>query len=63
MIEFNASKIVMSQLDAQREATAGVSLDEETSNLIQFQHAFDAAARVIKIADEIMETVLNLRRM
>jgi flagellar hook-associated protein 1 FlgK len=39
-----------------------VSLDEETTNLIQFQHAFDAAAKVIKVADELLETVLNLKR-
>lgn len=60
---FAHQKSVSGQLEKFRESISGVSLDEETSNLIQFQHAFDAAARVIKIADEIMETVLNLRRM
>jgi flagellar hook-associated protein 1 FlgK len=44
-----------------RDQVSGVSIDEETTNLMQYQHAFDASARVIKIADEMMDTVLKLR--
>jgi nucleoside-diphosphate-sugar epimerase len=39
-----------------------VSIDEETTNLMQYQHAFDASARVIKVADEMLDTILSLRR-
>jgi flagellar hook-associated protein 1 FlgK len=53
---------ILGQLQKFHQSVSGVSLDEETTNLVQFQHAFDASARVIKVADEILETVLNLRR-
>ncbi|MEO5666539.1 MAG: flagellar hook-associated protein FlgK [Bdellovibrionota bacterium] len=53
---------VMGQLDSMREETAGVSLDEEAINMLKFQKAFDANAKMIQVADSMMETVLNLKR-
>lgn len=61
-LSFSHQKSIMGQLEKFRESISGVSIDEETTNLIQFQHAFDAAAKVIKVADEILDTVLNIRR-
>ena len=52
---------ILTQLTKMRDQVSGVSIDEETTNLMQYQHAFDASARVIKIADEMMDTVLKLR--
>ncbi len=52
---------ILTQLNKVRDQVSGVSIDEETTNLMQFQHAFDASARVIKVADEMMDTVLRLR--
>ena len=52
---------IMTQLSKMRDQVSGVSIDEETTNLMQYQHAFDASARVIKIADELMDTILKLR--
>jgi flagellar hook-associated protein 1 FlgK len=37
----------------------GVSLDEEMVNLAQYQRAFEASSRVMKTADELMQTLLN----
>ena len=37
---------------------AGVS-DEEMTNLIRFQHAYNAAARVITAMDEAVDTIIN----
>lgn len=54
---------IVSQLNTIRESISGVSLDEETTKMIEFQRAFDASARVIKTADEMFETVLNLKRL
>lgn len=54
---------ILSQLSNIRESISGVSLDEETTNMIEFQRAFDASARVIKTADEMFDTVLNLKRL
>lgn len=50
---------VVSQLENVREAMSGVSLDEETANLVRFQHAYAANAKVLQVADETMQTVLN----
>ncbi|MCC7440152.1 MAG: flagellar hook-associated protein FlgK [Bdellovibrionales bacterium] len=54
---------IMGQLSKMREQISGVSLDEETANLMKYQHAFDASAKVIAVADEMLDTVLSLKRM
>jgi flagellar hook-associated protein 1 FlgK len=54
---------VLNQLSNIRESISGVSLDEETTKMIEFQRAFDASARVIRTADEMFETVLALKRI
>jgi len=58
----NQQKDIMTQLNKVREQISGVSIDEETANLLQFQHVFDASAKVIQIADEMFKTVLALKR-
>jgi flagellar hook-associated protein 1 FlgK len=54
---------IVKQLQNIRESISGVSLDEETTKLIEFQKAFDASARLIRTADEMFDTVLNLKRL
>ncbi len=54
------SELVLGQIDAQRESVSGVSLDEEMTNMIKFQRSYEAAARVIRTADEMFETILNM---
>jgi flagellar hook-associated protein 1 len=51
---------LVQQLDNYRESVSGVSLDEEMINLIKFQNAYTAAARMITAADEMMQTVLQM---
>lgn len=58
-----AQSDIVKQLGNIRESISGVSLDEETTKLIEYQKAFDASARLIKTADEMFDTVLNLKRM
>ena len=53
-------QIVHDQLDAQRESIQGVSLDEEMTNLMRFQHAYEAAARLVQTADAMMQTLLDM---
>jgi len=48
------------QLDNYREAVSGVSLDEEMVNLIKYQHAYDAAAKLISTIDEMLQTLINM---
>jgi flagellar hook-associated protein 1 FlgK len=48
------------QVENYRESISGVSIDEETVNLIKYQNAYQAAAKLINTADEMMETILNM---
>ncbi|MGD9291124.1 MAG: flagellar hook-associated protein FlgK, partial [Desulfobacterales bacterium] len=48
------------QVENYRESISGVSIDEETVNLIKFQNAYQAAAKLINTADEMMQTVLSM---
>ncbi len=58
-IRENQEKIV-EQLSNQKAAVSGVSLDEEMTNLIQYEQAYQAAARMISTVDDLMETVLHM---
>lgn len=58
-----AQKDIVNQLSNIRESVSGVSLDEETTKLIEFQKSYDASARLIRVADELFDTILNLKRM
>jgi len=49
------------QLEDQQLSASGVSLDEELTNLIKFQHSYQAAAKLISTADKLFETVLGLK--
>ena len=42
-----------------REEVSGVSLDEEVTNMLQFQRAYEASARVISVVDRMIEALLN----
>jgi len=46
-------------IENSRQALEGVSLDEEMTNMIKFEHAFEAAARVITTMDEALDTIIN----
>lgn len=51
--------VVTANVDAARESVAGVNLDEEMSNMLQFQHAYSAAARMITAIDESLDVLIN----
>jgi flagellar hook-associated protein 1 FlgK len=54
--------MVHEQLEAHRAEISGVSLDEELVNLLKYQRAFQAASRLIVVADELLQTILTLKR-
>ncbi|MBI5558226.1 MAG: flagellar hook-associated protein FlgK [Deltaproteobacteria bacterium] len=56
-LEFNT--LLANQLMNMRDSASGVSLDEEMANLIKYQQAYTAAAKLITIADEMMQTLLD----
>ncbi len=53
---------ILTQLGKMRDQISGVSIDEETTRLLEFQHAFEASAKVIQLADEMLKTILALKR-
>lgn len=51
---------LLEEIKIRRESVSGVSLDEEAMNLIRFQRAFEAGARIIKVTDELLQTIIQL---
>ncbi|MCE5220778.1 MAG: flagellar hook-associated protein FlgK [Clostridium sp.] len=50
---------ILSNLEDQKNSVSGVSLDEEMTNLIQYQHAYQANAKMISTIDELLDVVIN----
>lgn len=59
--KYQYTEALASDLDDQQQATSGVNIDEEMTNLIKYQHAYTAAAKLITTADEMMQTLLSLK--
>ncbi len=55
-----SEKLLLTQLENYQQSISGVSLDEEMVNMMNYQHAFEAAARVIQTADELFGTIINM---
>ena len=51
--------VLVNQLQQQRETVSGVSIDEETTHLIQYQRAYQAAAHVVSVMDSMLDTLIN----
>ncbi len=51
--------LTVGEIDAQRQQVVGVSSDEELSNLIKFQHAYNASSRYINVVAEMMDHIIN----
>jgi flagellar hook-associated protein 1 FlgK len=54
-----SNSLVLQQLEQQKSSYSGVSLDEEMTNVLQFQKSYEAAAKLIKVADELFDILLN----
>lgn len=55
-----ASQLVLTQLHNQRDSTSGVSMDEESINLNNFQSAYQAAAKVVTVVNQLTNLAINL---
>jgi len=51
---------LLKNLSNLRESISGVNLDEEMANMVKFQHGYNASARVIKMVNEMLETIVRL---
>jgi flagellar hook-associated protein 1 len=58
--ELTASQLALTQLQDQLGSVSGVSLDEEASNMVQYQRAYDAAANVVTTINDMLYTVINM---
>jgi flagellar hook-associated protein 1 FlgK len=47
-------------MESYREEVSGVSLDEEMVNLVKFQNAYNAAAKMISTVDELLDTLIGM---
>jgi flagellar hook-associated protein 1 FlgK len=56
----DSTKLVRESLDSQVQAMSGVSIDEESINMLAYQRQFQAAARFITIIDETIQQLLAL---
>lgn len=52
-------ELQLSNLEESRTSISGVSLDEEMANLIQYQHAYAANAKIISTVDELLDLIVN----
>lgn len=57
-----AQETLVGQATASREALSGVNLDEEAANLIRYQQAYQASARVMSIASSLFDEILSIAR-
>ncbi len=61
-VNANAQRVLLDRAVESQQAVSGVNLDEEAANLLKFQQAYQAAAQVIRISDDIFQTLLNATR-
>jgi len=58
--ELSSSQLVLNQLNDQRGSISGVNLNEEAANMLQYQNAYDAAAKVVTTINDMLYTVINM---
>jgi len=59
-IESSQHASMLTQLENMRSSISGVSINEETTNILQFQRAFQASARIVSVVDELLQTTLAM---
>jgi flagellar hook-associated protein 1 FlgK len=56
------AQVVGDAIKAQRDSVSGVSLDEETADLLRFQKAYQANAKVISVIDDMLSSLITMIR-
>lgn len=54
-----SQEVLVDHLETRRDSISGVSLDEEMVDMIRFQQAYNAAARLVTAMDEVLETIIS----
>ncbi len=55
------NELMVQKLSGLRDSISAVSLDEEMTNLIKFQYAYQAAAKLISVSDDLLNTLLSIK--
>ena len=61
-LDAEQSNGILAQTNNIRERLTGVSIDEETANMVRYQHAYEASAKMMQAADEMFKTILEIKR-
>ena len=56
----DSTQLILQQLQDQKNSYSGVSMDEEMTNVIKYQRSYDASAKLITVADQMLQTVLDM---
>lgn len=59
-VKGDAQQALLDQSQAAREALSGVNLDEEAANLIKFQQAYQASAKMLEVGSKLFDSILAL---
>ncbi len=52
---------LLTRLEEVRDSVSGVNLDEELAEMMKFQHAYEAASKIIAVVDEMLRSLMELR--
>jgi flagellar hook-associated protein 1 FlgK len=58
--KLSAENVVQGEIEEMKAQTSGVSLEEELINIMKYQRAAEAAARLVSVADELLGTLIGL---
>lgn len=56
---YKNQEVLTDQIDNRRTSISGVSIDEEMANMVKFQHAYNAAAKMITTMSQVYDTLIN----
>jgi flagellar hook-associated protein 1 len=57
--EFGVQSALVSEFEKLRQSVMGVNLDEEMANMVQYQHSYNAAAKMINLQNEMLDVIIN----
>jgi flagellar hook-associated protein 1 len=56
---FNDS--LLTQYSTRKESITGVNLDEEMTELLKYQHLYQASAKLISVCDELLQSLISMK--
>lgn len=54
------SAVILQNIEENKQREMGVNMEEEFTNILRFQRAFEASSRMISTYDEILQTIMNM---